>query len=65
MLDLSPSRGIRRSCEDIDRIDDVGAIVLAADGTFSVIKQLGSGASALADVPELAGSNSANRSDDE
>ncbi|SFH69173.1 YetF domain-containing protein [Bradyrhizobium sp. Gha] len=51
--------------QGIDRIEDVGAVVLEADGTFSVIKELGPGASALADVPELGGSNSANRSDDE
>ncbi|WIW44514.1 DUF421 domain-containing protein [Bradyrhizobium sp. 62B] len=49
----------------IDRVEDVGAVVLEADGTFSVINQLGSGASALADIPEMGGSNSANRSDDE
>lgn len=47
----------------IDRIEDVGAVVLEADGTFSVIGQLRSDATALADVPELGGSNSANRSD--
>lgn len=51
--------------QGIDRVEDVGAVVLEADGTFSVIKQLGSGASALADIPEMGGSNSANRSDDE
>lgn len=51
--------------QGIDRIEDVGAVVLEADGTFSVIKPLGSRASALADVPELGGSNSANRSNDE
>jgi uncharacterized membrane protein YcaP (DUF421 family) len=47
----------------IDRLEDVGAVVLEADGTFSVIRQLGSEASALADIPELGGSNAANRSD--
>jgi uncharacterized membrane protein YcaP (DUF421 family) len=47
----------------IDRLEDVGAVVLEADGTFSVIRQLGSQASALADIPELGGSNAANRSD--
>lgn len=50
---------IRR--QGIDRIEDVGAVVLEADGTFSVIKDLGSNASALADIPELGGSNRANR----
>lgn len=47
----------------IDRVEDVGAVVLEADGTFSVIRQLRSDATALADIPELGGSNSANRSD--
>jgi uncharacterized membrane protein YcaP (DUF421 family) len=47
----------------IDRVEDVGAVVLEADGTFSVIKELGSNATALADIPELGGSNAANRSD--
>jgi uncharacterized membrane protein YcaP (DUF421 family) len=51
--------------QGIDRIEDVGAVVLEADGTFSVIRELSSKASALADVPELGGSNSANRSDTE
>ena len=45
----------------IDRVEDVGAVVLEADGTFSVIKQLRPDSSALADIPELGGSNSANR----
>jgi uncharacterized membrane protein YcaP (DUF421 family) len=49
----------------IARIEDVGAVVLEADGTFSVIRELGSAASALADIPELGGSNSANRSSSE
>lgn len=49
----------------IDRIEGVGAVVLEADGTFSGIEQLGSGASALADIPELGGSNPANRTADE
>ena len=47
----------------IDRVENVGAVVLEADGTFSIIKELGSNATALADIPELGGSNSANRSD--
>ncbi|MET3971991.1 hypothetical protein ACVWXN_000233 [Bradyrhizobium sp. i1.4.4] len=46
-------------------LEDVGAIVLEADGTFSVIRELGSAASALADIPELGGSSSANRSSSE
>jgi uncharacterized membrane protein YcaP (DUF421 family) len=46
----------------IDRVEDVGAVVLEADGTFSVIRQVRSDATALADIPELGGSNSANRS---
>jgi hypothetical protein len=36
-------------------------VVREADGTFSVIKQLRSDASALADIPELGGSDSVNR----
>ena len=47
----------------IDRVEDVGAVVLEADGTFSVIRQVRSDATALADIPELGGSNSANRPD--
>jgi hypothetical protein len=39
----------------------VGAVILEADGTFSVIKQLGAAPSALADIPELGGSTEANR----
>jgi uncharacterized membrane protein YcaP (DUF421 family) len=49
----------------IGRVEDVDAVVLEADGTFSVIKQLGPDASAMADIPELGGSNSANRPDTE
>lgn len=49
----------------IDRIETVGAVVLEADGTFSVIKAVGADATALADIPELGGSNAANRSVDE
>jgi uncharacterized membrane protein YcaP (DUF421 family) len=45
----------------MDRVEDVGAVILEADGTFSVIKELGPDASALADIPELGGSTSANR----
>jgi hypothetical protein len=41
-------------------VEDVGAVILEVDGTFSVIKQLGPYASAL-DIPELGGSTSANR----
>ena len=48
-----------------DSIEDVGAVVLEADGTFSVIKELKSGPSAMADIPEMGGSNAANRSDNE
>jgi uncharacterized membrane protein YcaP (DUF421 family) len=45
----------------LDRIEDVGAVVLEADGTFSVIKTIRQDASALADILELGGSDSANR----
>lgn len=47
--------------QGIDRIEDVGAVVLEADGTFSVIKHVGPHASSLADIPELGGSTSQNR----
>ena len=40
----------------------IGAVVLEADGTFSVIRKLAANASAMADIPELGGSNRANRS---
>jgi uncharacterized membrane protein YcaP (DUF421 family) len=50
---------IRR--EGIYRIENIGAVILEADGTFSVIKEIGSEASALSDIPELGGSNATNR----
>lgn len=43
-------------------LHDIAAVVLEADGTFSVIKQIGEDASAMADIPEFGGSNRANRS---
>jgi uncharacterized membrane protein YcaP (DUF421 family) len=46
--------------QGIADLASVGEVVLEADGTFSVIKDLASRASALADVPELGGSNSEN-----
>ena len=46
--------------QGIGRIEDVDAVVLEADGTFSVIKDLGRDASALADIRELGGSSDAN-----
>lgn len=36
-------------------------MILEADGTFSVIKELQGPASALADIPEIGGSNQANK----
>jgi hypothetical protein len=39
------------------RLDDVGAVVLEADGT----QELSEGPSALADMPELGGSNAENQ----
>jgi len=42
-------------------VEDVGAVILEADGTFSVIGKLAGSASALADVPEFGGSNKANK----
>jgi hypothetical protein len=47
--------------QGIARIEDVGAVILEPDGTFSVVKELEPNASALADIPELGGSTSANR----
>jgi uncharacterized membrane protein YcaP (DUF421 family) len=43
------------------RLEDVGAVVLEADGTFSVIADLPDGASALDDIPEFGGSNEENK----
>jgi uncharacterized membrane protein YcaP (DUF421 family) len=42
-------------------LDGIGGIILEADGTFSVIKEMSDSCSALADVPQLGGSNEANR----
>jgi uncharacterized membrane protein YcaP (DUF421 family) len=42
--------------QGIGRIEEVGTVILEADGTFSVIKELEPNASALADIPELGGS---------
>lgn len=50
---------IRR--QGMDRIEDVGAVILEADGTFSVIRDVCANATALADIPQLGGSNDANR----
>jgi uncharacterized membrane protein YcaP (DUF421 family) len=46
--------------QGIGRLEDVGAVVLEADGTFSVIEKLPDKPSALADIPELGGSNAEN-----
>jgi uncharacterized membrane protein YcaP (DUF421 family) len=42
-------------------LKDVAAVILEADGTFSVIEQLTDDCSALDDIPELGGSNEANK----
>jgi uncharacterized membrane protein YcaP (DUF421 family) len=42
-------------------LEDIAAVVLEADGTFSVIARIGQSSSALADVPEFGGSNKANK----
>lgn len=42
-------------------IEDVDAVILEADGTFSVIRELQGQTSALADIPEIGGSNQANK----
>ena len=43
-------------------VEGVGAVVLEADGTFSIIEKIEGSQSALADIPELGGSTEANRS---
>ena len=45
----------------IAALEDVGAVILEADGTFSIIRKIAGRQSALADVPELGGSNKANK----
>jgi len=42
-------------------LEDVGAVILEADGTFSVIRKVAGCQSARADIPELGGSNKANK----
>jgi uncharacterized membrane protein YcaP (DUF421 family) len=42
-------------------LDSVDAVILEADGTFSVIKDLSGSCSAVADIPELGGSTQANK----
>jgi uncharacterized membrane protein YcaP (DUF421 family) len=42
-------------------LEDIGAVILEADGTFSVIQKLSGSRSALADIPELGGSNRSNK----
>jgi uncharacterized membrane protein YcaP (DUF421 family) len=42
-------------------LEDIGAVILEADGNFSVIGKIAGSASALADVPEFGGSNKANK----
>jgi uncharacterized membrane protein YcaP (DUF421 family) len=46
--------------QGIAELESVGAVILEADGTFSVIKDLAEPASALADIPELGGSKREN-----
>jgi len=47
--------------QGLARLEDVGAVVLEADGTFSVIQNIAERPSALADIPELGGSNEENK----
>jgi len=47
--------------QGVAELESVGAVILEADGTFSVIKDLTTNASALADIPELGGSNRENK----
>ena len=46
--------------QGIARVEDVGAVVLEPDGTFSVIQKLPDNPTALADIPEIGGSNEEN-----
>lgn len=47
--------------QGIASLEEVGAVVLEADGTFSVVKELADGEnSAFKDIPELGGSNREN-----
>jgi uncharacterized membrane protein YcaP (DUF421 family) len=46
--------------QGLSRLEDIGAVVLEADGTFSVIERIAGRPSALADIPELGGSNEEN-----
>ena len=39
----------------ISKNEDAGAVILEADGTFSMIKDLSDSASALADIPARGG----------
>jgi hypothetical protein len=45
----------------VDRVEDVGAVIHEADGTFSVIRRLRPDATPLWDIPELGGSTETNR----
>ena len=47
--------------QGIASVEQVGAVVLEADGTFSVVKELPGNASAFADIPELGGSYQSNK----
>ena len=47
--------------DGIARIEEVDAVILGADGTFSVVAEVPDNASALADIPELGGSTEANK----
>jgi uncharacterized membrane protein YcaP (DUF421 family) len=46
--------------QGLPSLDEVGAVVLEADGSFSVIQSLTAKASALSDIEELGGSNTSN-----
>ena len=43
-------------------LEAVAAVILEADGTFSVIERFSGDCSALDDIPEMGGSNAANKS---
>lgn len=45
----------------IAAFEDVGAVILEAGGTFSIIRKIAERQSALADVSELGGSNKVNK----
>jgi uncharacterized membrane protein YcaP (DUF421 family) len=46
--------------QGLAKLEDVGAVVLEADGTFSVVQELPASSSAFADIQGVGGSNQRN-----